>query len=157
MRYDRFWAIGGVVHDLTIEFYTDTDFNPTTNQDVSLSSNSTYLYAFKAYSPGSRVVDHSHHLYIDFDLLNVKLTNPTCFTAVLTGKSVSGSTVKWENMHQGRLKWCYSGSFDISLQNCVRVGDIETKLSSGSWVQKISNSWVTLLLEAAQQRRCGID
>lgn len=27
MRYDRFWAIGGVVHDLTIEFYTDTDFN----------------------------------------------------------------------------------------------------------------------------------
>lgn len=32
MRYDRFWAIGGVVHDLTIEFYTDTDFNPTTNQ-----------------------------------------------------------------------------------------------------------------------------
>ena len=51
MRYDRFWAIGGVVHDLTIEFYTDTDFNPTTNQDVSLSSNSTYLYAFKPTVP----------------------------------------------------------------------------------------------------------
>ncbi|SPW70253.1 putative fimbrial protein [Escherichia coli] len=84
--YDRFWAIGGIVHDLTIEFYTDTDFNPTTNQQVSLSSSSTYLYAFKAYSPGTRVVDHSHHLYIDFDLLNVKLTNPTCFTAVLTGE-----------------------------------------------------------------------
>ena len=132
MRYDRFWAIGGVVHDLTIEFYTDTDFNPTTNQDVSLSSNSTYLYAFKAYSPGSRVVDHSHHLYIDFDLLNVKLTNPTCFTAVLTGKSVSGSTVKMGEYAPGQIK---NGAtpvpFDISLQNCVRVGDIETKLSSG--------------------------
>ncbi|MCV4724479.1 fimbrial-like adhesin, partial [Escherichia coli] len=129
---DRFWAIGGVVHDLTIEFYTDTDFNPTTNQDVSLSSNSTYLYAFKAYSPGSRVVDHSHHLYIDFDLLNVKLTNPTCFTAVLTGKSVSGSTVKMGEYAPGQIK---NGAtpvpFDISLQNCVRVGDIETKLSSG--------------------------
>ncbi|MDO2331550.1 fimbrial-like adhesin, partial [Escherichia coli] len=93
-----------VVHDLTIEFYTDTDFNPTTNQDVSLSSNSTYLYAFKAYSPGSRVVDHSHHLYIDFDLLNVKLTNPTCFTAVLTGKSVSGSTVKMGEYAPGQIK-----------------------------------------------------
>ncbi|MCV4566519.1 fimbrial-like adhesin, partial [Escherichia coli] len=86
----------------------------------------------KAYSPGSRVVDHSHHLYIDFDLLNVKLTNPTCFTAVLTGKSVSGSTVKMGEYAPGQIK---NGAtpvpFDISLQNCVRVGDIETKLSSG--------------------------
>ncbi|HBL7700308.1 TPA: fimbrial-like adhesin [Escherichia coli] len=132
ISYDKFWAIGGVVHDLTIEFYTDTDFNPTTNQQVSLSRSSTYLYAFKAYSPGTLVVDHSHHLYIDFDLLNVQLTNPTCFTAVLTGKSVSGSTVKMGEYAPGQIK---NGAtpvpFDISLRNCVRVGNIETKLSSG--------------------------
>ena len=65
-----------------------------------------------------------------YSMLN--LTNPTCFTAVLTGKSVSGSTVKMGEYAPGQIKkWCYSGSFDISLQNCVRVGDIETKLSSG--------------------------
>ncbi|MBW2920288.1 fimbrial protein, partial [Escherichia coli] len=58
--------------------------------------------------------------------------NPTCFTAVLTGKSVSGSTVKMGEYAPGQIK---NGAtpvpFDISLQNCVRVGDIETKLSSG--------------------------
>lgn len=91
--YDKFWAIGGVVHDITVEFYTDASFDPTLNQQVQLSSSSDYLYAFKAYSPGTRVVDHSHHLYVNFTLNNVKLTLPTCFTSILTGSSVNGSTV----------------------------------------------------------------
>lgn len=42
--------------------------------------------------------------------------------------------------------------FDISLQNCVRVGDIETKLSSGKLGTENKQLWVTLLLEAAQQK-----
>ncbi|WP_042037599.1 fimbrial protein, partial [Escherichia coli] len=48
------------------------------------------------------------------------------------GKSVSGSTVKMGEYAPGQIK---NGAtpvpFDIALQNCVRVGDIETKLSSG--------------------------
>ncbi|MQI91806.1 fimbrial-like adhesin, partial [Escherichia coli] len=32
--YDKFWAIGGIVHNITVEFYTDTNFDPTLNQQV---------------------------------------------------------------------------------------------------------------------------
>ncbi|MEI5025200.1 fimbrial-like adhesin, partial [Pseudomonas aeruginosa] len=81
--YDKFWAIGGIVHNITVEFYTDTNFDPTLNQQVQLSSSSNYLYSFKAYSPGTKVVDHSNHIYVNFTLNNVKLTLPTCFTSIL--------------------------------------------------------------------------
>ncbi|MGE2658484.1 fimbrial-like adhesin, partial [Escherichia coli] len=130
--YDKFWAIGGVVHDITVEFYTDASFDPTLNQQVQLSSSSDYLYAFKAYSPGTRVVDHSHHLYVNFTLNNVKLTLPTCFTSILTGSSVNGSTVRMGEYSSGTIKNGASPvPFDISLQNCIRVRNIETKLVTG--------------------------
>src|SRR5699024_12043489 len=57
-------------------------------------SSSNYLYSFKAYGAGQGINEHSYFIKIDFDLLNVKLTNPTCFTAMLSGTSVTGSTVK---------------------------------------------------------------
>lgn len=130
--YDKFWAIGGVVHDITVEFYTDASFDPTLNQQVQLSSSSDYLYAFSAYSPGTRVVDHSHHLYVNFTLNNVKLTLPTCFTSILTGSSVNGSTVRMGEYSSGTIKNGASPvPFDISLQNCIRVRNIETKLVTG--------------------------
>ncbi|ENZ0131391.1 fimbrial-like adhesin [Escherichia coli] len=126
----KYWAVGGVMQTLTIEFYTDTDFNPTTNQRVTLPKTDGYLYSFKTYNAGTGI--KSYFLKIDFDLTDIVLTNPTCFTAVLTGKSVSGSTVKMGEYAPGQIK---NGAtpvpFDISLKNCVRVGDIETKLSSG--------------------------
>lgn len=116
--YNKFWAIGGVIHDITVEFYTDASFDPTLNQQVQLSSSSDYLYAFKAYSPGTRVVDHSHHLYVNFTLNNVKLTLPTCFTSILTGSSVNGSTVRMGEYSSGTIKNGASPvPFDISLQN----------------------------------------
>ena len=130
--YNKFWAIGGVIHDITVEFYTDASFDPTLNQQVQLSSSSDYLYAFKAYSPGTRVVDHSHHLYVNFTLNNVKLTLPTCFTSILTGSSVNGSTVRMGEYSSGTIKNGASPvPFDISLQNCIRVRNIETKLVTG--------------------------
>ncbi|HAW0906665.1 TPA: fimbrial-like adhesin [Escherichia coli] len=130
--YNKFWAIGGVIHDITVEFYTDASFDPTLNQQVQLSSSSDYLCAFKAYSPGTRVVDHSHHLYVNFTLNNVKLTLPTCFTSILTGSSVNGSTVRMGEYSSGTIKNGASPvPFDISLQNCIRVRNIETKLVTG--------------------------
>ncbi|PGF70368.1 fimbrial protein [Escherichia coli] len=130
--YDKFWAIGGIVHNITVEFYTDTNFDPTLNQQVQLSSSSNYLYSFKAYSPGTKVVDHSNHIYVNFTLNNVKLTLPTCFTSILTGPSVNGSTVRMGEYSSGTIKNGASPvPFDISLQNCIRVRNIETKLVTG--------------------------
>ncbi|EEW3217094.1 fimbrial-like adhesin, partial [Escherichia coli] len=102
------------------------------NQQVQLSSSSNYLYSFKAYSPGTKVVDHSNHIYVNFTLNNVKLTLPTCFTSILTGPSVSGSTVRMGEYSSGTIKNGASPvPFDISLQNCIRVRNIETKLVTG--------------------------
>ena len=118
---------------LTIEFYTDTSFNPTTTQQVTLSKTDNYLYSFKAYGAGVGINDHSYFLKIDFDLANIVLTNPTCFTAALSGGShVSGSTVRMGDYSVGQIR---NGAtpvhFDITLQNCIRVRNIETKLISG--------------------------
>ncbi|EPR5885711.1 TPA: fimbrial-like adhesin, partial [Escherichia coli] len=127
----KYWAVGGIYQTLTIEFYTDTNFDPTVTQQIKLSSSSNYLYSFKAYGAGQGINEHSYFIKIDFDLLNVKLTNPTCFTAMLSGTSVTGSTVKMGEYSAEQIR---NGAtpvpFDISLQNCVRVTNIETKLVS---------------------------
>ncbi|EHD2967586.1 fimbrial-like adhesin [Escherichia coli] len=130
---NKYWAVGGVMQTLTIEFYTDTSFNPTTTQQVTLSKTDNYLYSFKAYGAGVGINDHSYFLKIDFDLANIVLTNPTCFTAALSGGShVSGSTVEMGDYTPAQIK---NGAtpipFDITLQNCIRVRNIETKLISG--------------------------
>lgn len=127
----KYWAVGGIYQNLTIEFYTDTNFDPTVTQQVSLSRSSNYLYSFKAYGAGIGINEHSYFLRVDFDLLNIKLSNPTCFTAMLSGTSVTGSTVKMGEYSEAQIR---NGAtpvpFDISLQNCVRVTNIETKLVS---------------------------
>ena len=106
---------------------TDSDL-----QTKGCNSSSNYLYSFKAYSPGTKVVDHSNHIYVNFTLNNVKLTLPTCFTSILTGPSVNGSTVRMGEYSSGTIKNGASPvPFDISLQNCIRVRNIETKLVTG--------------------------
>ncbi|EEQ9474000.1 fimbrial-like adhesin [Escherichia coli] len=125
----KYWAVGGVMQTLTIEFYTDTDFNPTTNQRVTLSRTDSYLYSFKAYNAGISI--KSYFLKIDFDLTDIVLTNPTCFTAALSGPSVNGSTVKMGDYSPAQIKNSATAvPFDITLQNCIRVRNIETKLKS---------------------------
>lgn len=116
---------------LTIEFYTDTDFNPTTNQRVTLLRTDNYLYSFKGEGVGIGINEHSHYLKIDFDLTDIVLTNPTCFTAALSGPSVSGSTVKMGDYSPAQIRnGATAVPFDITLQNCIRVRNIETKLKS---------------------------
>lgn len=128
----KYWAIGGVYQSLTVEFYTDTNFDPTVTQQVSLSRSGDYLYAFWANGAGVGINEYSYYIKIDFDLQNIKLTNPTCFTAAVTGTSVSGSTVKMGEYSSQQIKNGASPvPFDISLQNCVRVRNIETKLVTG--------------------------
>ncbi|EHJ4130184.1 fimbrial-like adhesin [Escherichia fergusonii] len=127
----RYWAIGGVMQSLTVEFYTDSSFNPAENQQVKLLSTSNYLYSFKAEGAGVGINEHSYFLFIGFDLTNVRITLPTCFTSVLSGSTVSGSTVKMGEYTSQQIK---NGAtpvpFDINLQNCIRVRNIETKLVS---------------------------
>ena len=97
---NKYWAVGGVMQTLTIEFYTDIN-------------------------------DYSYFLKIDFDLTDIVLTNPTCFTAALSGSSVSGSTVKMGDYTPAQIKnGATAVPFDITLQNCIRVRNIETKLKS---------------------------
>ncbi|MCV5348708.1 fimbrial protein, partial [Escherichia coli] len=80
---------------------------------------------------GNGINEHSKSIYVDFDLVNITITLPTCFTSVLTGTSVSGSTVKMGEYSAEQIR---NGAtpvpFDISLQNCLRVTNIETKLVS---------------------------
>ncbi|RZN53642.1 fimbrial-like adhesin [Escherichia sp. E10V10] len=129
---NKFWAIGGILHNITVEFYTDVNFDPTSNQQVQLSSSSNYLYSFKAFNPGTKIKPHSNHIYVNFTLNNVKLTLPTCFISMLTGPSVNGSTVRMGEYSSGAIKNGASPvPFDISLQNCIRVRNIETKLVTG--------------------------
>lgn len=128
---NKYWAVGGVVQTLTIEFYTDTDFNPTTNQRVTLLRTDNYLYSFKGEGVGIGINEHSHYLKIDFDLTDIVLTNPTCFTVALSGPSVSGSTVKMGDYSPAQIRnGATAVPFDITLQNCIRVRNIETKLKS---------------------------
>lgn len=127
----KYWAIGGVMQSLTVEFYTDSSFDPVQNQKVQLLRTSDYLYAFHAEGAGVGINEHSHFLFIDFDLTNITITLPTCFTSVLSGSAVSGSTVKMGEYTSQQIK---NGAtpvpFDINLQNCIRVRNIETKLVS---------------------------
>ncbi|HAM3967226.1 TPA: fimbrial-like adhesin [Escherichia coli] len=126
---NKYWAVGGVMQTLTIEFYTDQDFDPTTNQRVTLRKTDNYLYSFTAYGAGSGI--KSYFLKIDFDLTDIVLTNPTCFTAALSGPSVSGSTVEMGDYSPAQIKNSATAvPFDITLQNCIRVRNIETKLKS---------------------------
>ncbi len=128
---NKYWAVGGVWQSLTVEFYTDTNFDPTKTNKVTLSKPGGYLYSFKGYGLGGGINDHSYFLKIDFDLDNMTLSNPTCFTAALTGPSVSGSTVKMGDYTPAQIKnGATAVPFDITLQNCIRVRNIETKLMS---------------------------
>lgn len=119
------------MQSLTVEFYTDSSFDPVQNQKVQLLRTSDYLYAFHAEGAGIGINEHSYFLFIDFDLTNITITLPTCFTSVLSGSAVSGSTVKMGEYTSQQIK---NGAtpvpFDINLQNCIRVRNIETKLVS---------------------------
>ena len=114
--------------NITVEFYTDTNFRS------NLINKSSYpvhqiIYSFKAYSPGTKVVN-SNHIYVNFTLNNVKLTLPTCFTSILTGPLQSMvQRLKMGEYSLGQIKTVHTVPFDISLQNCIRVRNIETKLS----------------------------
>lgn len=129
----KFFRIGGIFQDFTVEFYSDTTFAPTAGQKITLLSSSDYLYSFKAENAGGTVQGYSGSIYFNFNLANVTLSLPTCFSSVITGKTVNGTTVELGSYTTGQIK---NGAtpvpFQISLQNCIRVQNIETKMSSGN-------------------------
>lgn len=126
-----FFKMGGIFQDFTVEFYTDATFNPTASQKITLLSSDNYIYSFKAENAGATVQGYSGPVYIDFNLASVTLSLPTCFSSVITGTSVQGSTVALGRYTVGQIK---SGAtpvpFQIALQNCIRVRNIETKMTS---------------------------
>lgn len=130
-RHPEFFKIGGVVQDFTVEFYTDATFNPATSQRITLLSNDNYLYSFRAENSGSTVLGYSGNIFFDFNLSNVTLSLPTCYSSVVTGKTVQGSTIALGSYTIDQVK---NGAtpvpFQIALQNCVRVRNIETKMTS---------------------------
>ncbi|HCN5545450.1 TPA: fimbrial protein, partial [Escherichia coli] len=91
---------------------------------------SNYLYSFKSYGAGQYI--SSDYIYIDFNLVNLHITLPTCFTSVLTGPTVSGSTVNLGEYTAGQISSNSASPvpFDISLQNCIRIRNIEAKMTS---------------------------
>ena len=79
----RYQAVGGLLHDATVEFYTDSSFNPAPNTNVQLKHTGDYLYSFANEGPGVPNVSASKMLKIDFNLTDINIQLPTCFTSIL--------------------------------------------------------------------------
>ncbi|HDD8675491.1 TPA: fimbrial-like adhesin [Escherichia coli] len=130
-NHPQFWGLGGIFQTFTVEFYTDATFAPTATQNITLLSTSDYIYRFKAEDAGSAIQGYSGPIYINFNLSNVKLSLPTCFSSVVTGDTVQNSTVALGSYEVSQIK---NGAtpvpFQITLQNCIRVQNIETKMTS---------------------------
>ena len=93
----RYQAVGGLLHDATVEFYTDSSFNPAPNTNVQLKHTGDYLYSFANEGPGVPNVSASKMLKINFNLTDINIQLPTCFTSILLGESVTRSTVRFCN------------------------------------------------------------
>ncbi|HGC2633429.1 TPA: fimbrial-like adhesin, partial [Escherichia coli] len=125
-------AVGGLAHDATVKFYTDRTFNPAPNTNVQLKHTGDYLYSFENEGPGNPNVKYSKKLFVDFKLTDIKIQLPTCFTSILLGESVTRSTVNLGEYTVGQITSDSATpvNFQISLQNCVRISSIKTKLKS---------------------------
>ncbi|HAM6164626.1 TPA: fimbrial-like adhesin [Escherichia coli] len=128
----RYQAVGGLLHDATVEFYTDSSFNPAPNTNVQLKHTGDYLYSFANEGPGVPNVSASKMLKINFNLTDINIQLPTCFTSILLGESVTRSTVNLGEYTVGQITSDSATpvNFQISLQNCVRINSIKTKLKS---------------------------
>lgn len=71
-------------------------------------------------------------LKINFNLTDINIQLPTCFTSILLGESVTRSTVNLGEYTVGQITSDSATpvNFQISLQNCVRISSIKTKLKS---------------------------
>ncbi|HGY7536377.1 TPA: fimbrial protein, partial [Escherichia coli] len=67
-----------------------------------------------------------------FNLTDINIQLPTCFTSILLGESVTRSTVNLGEYTVGQITSDSATpvNFQISLQNCVRISSIKTKLKS---------------------------
>lgn len=131
------------MQSLTVEFYTDSSFDPVQNQKVQLLRTSDYLYAFHAEGAGIGINEHSYFLFIDFDLTNITITLPTCFTSVLSGSFVSGSTVKMGEYTSQQIKMGQPQFLLILTYKTASVFVILKQNSSPQKsAQKTRNFWV---------------
>ncbi|ENA3355071.1 fimbrial-like adhesin [Escherichia coli] len=125
-------AVGGLYYDVTVEFYTDNSFNPSPNTNVQLKHTGEYLFSFQNEGPGIPNKSKSKMIKVNFSLTDIKIQLPTCFTSILLGESVTRSTVNLGEYTVGQITSDSATpvNFQISLQNCVRISSIKTKLKS---------------------------
>lgn len=124
-------SYGGIVSNMEIEFFTDNTFSPSNGSTVELlTSDPSYLLKYHTGGAGSKVVTTA--IYIKFSLASVTITNPTCFTSVLSGTTVvNGNEVQLGSYSPQSIKdGAVDVPFAIELQNCIRVKNIEVKLKT---------------------------
>ncbi|MEO3989984.1 fimbrial protein [Pseudocitrobacter cyperus] len=122
-------VFGGFVATIDLEFYNDATFNPDTSGSISLLSSDGSHFSLKNYNPGKGYALYS--IKATLDLNNVVLSSPTCFTYALSGSSVVASTVKMGTYNPATIiDGATPVDFDIALNNCYRVTNIETRLVS---------------------------
>lgn len=124
-------SYGGIVSDMEIEFFTDNTFSPTNGSTIELlTSSPNYLLKYHTGGAGSKIATTS--MFIKFSLTSVTITNPTCFTSILSGTSVvNGNEVQLGSYSPQSIKeGAADVPFAIELQNCIRVKNIEVKLKT---------------------------
>ncbi|WES68838.1 fimbrial protein [Superficieibacter sp. HKU1] len=127
----RYQIYGGITADITIEFFTDNTFSATTGETIELlSSSSDYL--FKYHTDGAGVEIRNRSIYVKFNMANVSITEPTCFTSIVSGDTVvNGNEVQLGNHSpQSISDGLADVPFAIELKNCIRIRDIEVKLKT---------------------------
>ncbi|EBY5611010.1 fimbrial protein [Salmonella enterica] len=113
-----------------IEFFTDATFDPAGGESITLLTTEDYVFRVKNENPGSGISSYNDKIITN--LVGVNVTLPTCMTTpVLSGSTVSGSTVKLGSYSPNSIiNGATPVQFAIELQNCIRIHNIEVKMAS---------------------------
>ncbi|EAW1719933.1 fimbrial protein [Salmonella enterica subsp. indica] len=128
---DGYKPIGGITGTAYIDFYNDASFDPRSSESVSLLSNGSYSYRFYNPNPGPNILSYYINVIASTD--NVKISQPTCSTAVLSGDTVKGTTVSIGSYSPNDIiNGVNPVPFNIELSGCSRVRNIAVKLTAGT-------------------------
>ncbi|WP_347290018.1 fimbrial protein [Kluyvera georgiana] len=123
--------IGGFTGWSTITFYNDATFDPNGSETISLLNKGGYSYRIYNPNPGAGIT--SYHVTYTITTNNFKISLPTCSAAVLSGDTVSGSTVAMGSFSPNDvINGARPVPFSIELSGCSRVRNIAVKLTAGT-------------------------
>lgn len=123
--------VGGFTGTSYVTFYNDANFNPQNSDSISLLTNGAYAYRIYNPNPGAGI--NSYDINVAISASNIKISNPTCSAAVLSGDTVNGTTVSMGTYSPNDIiNGANPVPFSIELSGCSRVRNIAVKLAAGT-------------------------